>query len=349
MTTQFIKIDGSQGEGGGQVLRTALTLSILIQQNIELYNIRAGRNKTGLLRQHLTCVLAAQEICGASIEGVELGSTHIRFSPGKIKAGNFNFAIGSAGSTVLVCQTILPVLALAQSSSTVTFEGGTHNGMSPSLCFLEQSFLPILKRMGVDCQIKTTALGFYPAGGGKWQIIVQPTTKLKPIQLTTAGADFAKQTNNCSLTALVSSLPSSIGQREINTAKKVLNWHDAPSLVQNVITPGPGNSFQLGIDSETHRTVFEVTGEKGLSAQNVAKRAAGRVNVFIQSQAAVEEYLADQLLLPIALAGSGSFTTTKPSLHTITNISVIKHILGKEIQLKQLTQCLWHVSLAQDT
>ena len=349
MTTELIKIDGSQGEGGGQVLRTALTLSILTQQNIELYNIRAGRNKTGLLRQHLTCVLAAQEICGASIEGVELGSTHIRFSPGKIKAGNFNFAIGSAGSTVLVCQTILPVLALAPNCSTVTFEGGTHNGMSPSLCFLEQSFLPILKRMGVDCQIKTATLGFYPAGGGKWQISVQPTTKLKPIKLTTAGAQFAKQTNNCSLTALVSSLPSSIGQREINTAKKVLNWHDAPSLVQNVITPGPGNSFQLGIDSETHRSVFEVRGEKGLSAQNVAKRAAGRVNVFIQSQAAVEEYLADQLLLPIALAGSGSFTTTKPSLHTITNINVIKHILGKEIQLKQLTQCLWHVSLAQDT
>lgn len=348
MTTEFIKIDGSQGEGGGQVLRTALTLSILTQQNIELYNIRAGRNKTGLLRQHLTCVLAAQEICDASIEGVELGSTHICFSPGKIKAGNFNFAIGSAGSTVLVCQTILPVLALAQSSSTVTFEGGTHNGMSPSLSFLEQSFLPILKRMGIDCQIKTTALGFYPAGGGKWQISIQPTAKFTPIQLTDAGADFANKISNCSLTALVSSLPSSIGQREINTAKKVLNWHDAPSHVQSVITP-PGNSFQLGIDSETHRTVFEVTGEKGLSAQNVAKRAAGRVNVFIQSQAAVEEYLADQLLLPIALAGSGSFTTTKPSLHTITNINVIKHILGKEIQLKQLTQCMWHVSLAQDT
>ncbi|KPH94765.1 hypothetical protein AMS58_09580 [Pseudoalteromonas porphyrae] len=349
MTTQFIKIDGSQGEGGGQVLRTALTLSILTQQNIELCNIRAGRNKTGLLRQHLTSVLAAQEICDASVEGVELSSTHIRFSPGKIKAGNFHFAIGSAGSTVLVCQTILPVLALAQSSSTVTFEGGTHNGMSPSLSFLEQSFLPILKRMGIDCHVKTTALGFYPAGGGKWQISIQPATNFTPIQLTDAGADLAKNISNCSLTALVSSLPSSIGQREINTAKKVLNWQDAPSHVQNVITPGPGNSFQLGIDSETHRTVFEVTGEKGLSAQNVAKRAAGRVNTFIQSQAAVEEHLADQLLLPIALAGSGSFTTTKPSLHTLTNINVIKHILGKEIKLKQLTESLWHVSLLQKT
>jgi RNA 3'-terminal phosphate cyclase (ATP) len=345
---KYMIIDGSQGEGGGQVLRTALTLSILTQQNIELINIRAGRKKTGLLRQHLTCVLAAQEICEATTEGVEPGSTRIRFSPGKVKAGNFHYAIGTAGSTVLVCQTILPVLALAKGSSTITFEGGTHNGMSPSLSFLEQSFLPVLKSMGVNCEVQTSALGFYPAGGGKWQISIEPTKALKPINLTDAGCDFAKDSKNCSLNALVSLLPESIGQREVATAKKILDWQDASSQVQEVVTPGPGNSFQLSINSKTHSSVFEVVGELGVSAERIAKRAAGRVNKYTYAQAAVEEHLADQLLLLIALAGGGSFTTTKPSLHTTTNVDVIKQLLGKEILLKQLTDTLWSVSLEQD-
>ena len=345
---KYMIIDGSQGEGGGQVLRTALTLSILTQQNIELINIRAGRKKTGLLRQHLTCVLAAQEICEATTEGVELGSTRIRFSPGKVKAGNFHYAIGTAGSTVLVCQTILPVLALAKGSSTITFEGGTHNGMSPSLSFLEQSFLPVLKSMGVNCEVQTSALGFYPAGGGKWQIRIEPAKVFKPIHLTEAGSNFAQYSENCSLNALVSLLPISIGQREVATAKKILDWQDASSQVQEVVTPGPGNSFQLSINSKTHSSVFEVVGELGVSAERVAKRAAGRVNKYIYAQAAVEEHLADQLLLLIALAGGGSFTTTKPSLHTTTNVDVIKQLLGKEILLKQLTDTLWSVSLEQD-
>jgi RNA 3'-terminal phosphate cyclase (ATP) len=346
---KHIIIDGSQGEGGGQVLRTALTLSILTQQNIELINIRAGRKKTGLLRQHLTCVLAAQEICNGTTQGVELGSTRVLFCPGKVKSGDYHYAIGTAGSTVLVCQTILPVLALANTGSnkhsTITFEGGTHNGMSPSLSFLEQSFLPVLNSMGVNFAVKITALGFYPAGGGKWQISIEPTQKLSPIHLIEAGSQFAQSSDNCSLTALVSLLPDSIGQREVAAAKKILNWQDASSQVQKVETPGPGNSFQLCINSKTHCSVFEMVGELGVSAERVAKRAAGRVNKFIHAQAAVEEHLADQLLLPIVLAGSGSFTTTKPSLHTKTNIDVIKQVLGIEIQVEQINDVLWKVYL----
>jgi RNA 3'-terminal phosphate cyclase (ATP) len=342
---KYMIIDGSQGEGGGQVLRTALTLSIITQQNIELINIRAGRKKSGLLRQHLTSVLAAQEICGATTEGVELGTTRIRFSPGKVKPGNFHFAIGTAGSTVLVCQTILPVLALAKESSTVTFEGGTHNGMSPSLSFLKASYLPLLSLMGGICRVKTFSLGFYPAGGGKWQIEVVPTDRLKPLHLNKAGCEFAKNAENCSLNALVSGLPMSIGDREISTAVRLLNWDQAESQVEVVETPGPGNSFQLSIDSKTHSSVFEVVGELGVSAERVGKRAAGQVNKFTHAKAAVEEHLADQLLLLIALAGSGSFTTTKPSMHTTTNIDVIKQLLGKEILMKQLTDTLWSVSL----
>ena len=172
----YLVIDGAQGEGGGQVLRTALTLSILTKQPIELINIRAKRNKPGLLRQHLTSVLAAKKICGAKTEGVELGASRIRFSPGEVQPGAYHFSISTAGSTVLVCQTILPVLMLADASSEVIFEGGTHNGMSPSLCFLEHSYLPVLKMMGVECKIDVSKLGFYPAGGGRWKLTIKPVS-----------------------------------------------------------------------------------------------------------------------------------------------------------------------------
>lgn len=339
----YLVIDGSQGEGGGQILRTALTLSILTQKNIELINLRSKRKRSGLLRQHLTSVLAAQEICGATTEGVELGSTHIRFSPGRVKPGHFHFVIGTAGSTVLVCQTILPVLALAKERSTVTFEGGTHNGMSPSLSFLEQSYLPILSHMGVKCDIQTISFGFSPAGGGKWQLSIEPTEKLSPVHLSEPGSGYAQELHNCSLHALISALPESIGWREIRTAQSILNWQGASSQVQDVVSSGPGNSFQLSIQSKVHRNVFEVVGELGVSAEKVAKRAARRVNTFLHAQAAVEEHLADQLLLLIALAGSGSFTTTKPSLHTITNIKVIKQITGTRIAIEQRNETLWYV------
>ncbi|TMP38820.1 RNA 3'-terminal phosphate cyclase [Pseudoalteromonas citrea] len=348
MNSDYLIIDGAQGEGGGQVLRTALTLSILTQRKIEFINIRAGRKKPGLLRQHLTSVLAAQAVCKAEVDGVELGSSRIRFSPGEIKAGNFEFAIGTAGSTALVCQTILPVLALAAERSTVLFEGGTHNGMSPSLSFLQQSFFPILALMGVRCKVDVYSLGFYPAGGGKWQITIEPTAAFNPIQIVDSGSHFANKIESCAIHALLSALPKRIGDTEVATAKKLLDWQQVSSSVQQVSSQGPGNSFQLSIASSTHRSVFEVIGERGLAAKEVARRAAARVSTFIEAHAAIEEQLADQLLLPIALAGSGSFTTTKPSLHTITNIDVIKQVLGKVFVVEQLTEVLWRISLHND-
>lgn len=343
--SNYLVVDGSQGEGGGQVLRTALTLAIVTQQNIELINIRAGRKKTGLLRQHLTCVLAAKKVCGATVENAELGASWIRFSPGKVKAGDFHFAIGTAGSTVLVCQTILPVLALADKSSTVTFEGGTHNGMSPSLSFLQQSYLPILKSMGVSCEVHISSLGFYPAGGGKWQLKIDPVKSLLPFHLSEAGSDYAQDSANCALKVFLSALPESIALREVASARSALNWLLATSDIEKVVTPGAGNSLLLIINSKTHHNIFEQVGEVGVSAAKVAQRAAGRVQKFVDANAAVEEYLADQLLLLMALAGGGSFTTTEPSLHTRTNIAVIQQVLGKEIQLTALTETLWSVAL----
>lgn len=332
----YMTIDGAQGEGGGQVLRTALTLSMLCQRNIEVINIRANRKKPGLMRQHLTSVKAAAEICNAKTEGLSLHSNNIKFSPNKVKAGNYHFAIGTAGSTVLVCQTILLALASADEASTVTFEGGTHNGMSPSLSFLQHSYLPMLKLMGIDCQVTVTSLGFYPAGGGLWQLDISPCKKLKAIELTNA-PQISEET--CSLKAIMSKLSETIGLREIEAAKKVLKWDqgmDLPKEVESVASPGPGNSFQILIDAKSHHSVFEVVGEVGISAERVAKRASGRVKQFVQAKVAVETHLADQLLLPMTLAGAGKFTSTKPSLHTLTNIDVIKQFINIGIDLKNL-------------
>lgn len=332
----YLTIDGAQGEGGGQVLRTALTLSMLCQRNIEVINIRANRKKPGLMRQHLTSVKAAAEICNAKTEGLSLHSNSIKFCPNKVKAGKYHFAIGTAGSTVLVCQTILLALANADEASSVTFEGGTHNGMSPSLSFLQNAYLPILKLMGIDCQVKVTSLGFYPAGGGSWQLEIWPCKKLKTIELMNA-PQINEET--LSFKAIVSNLSDTIGHREIEAAKKALKWDQCMYLreeVESVASPGPGNSFQISIDNKSHNSVFEVVGEVGISAERVAKRATGRVKQFIQAKVAVETHLADQLLLPMTIAGSGKFTSTKPSLHTITNIDVIKQFIDIDIDLKNL-------------
>lgn len=346
----YLVIDGAQGEGGGQVLRTALTLSILTKRPIEVINIRANRKKPGLLRQHLTSVLAAQAICGATTEGVQLGAQRIGFTPGDIKPGDYHFAVGTAGSTVLVCQTILPVLALANKASTVTFEGGTHNGMSPSLCCFEQSYLPLLQKMGIQCQVERSALGFYPAGGGKWKITITPPAQLSQLTLAEAASQRAVNPQNCELQALVSQLPRSIGEREISTAREILNWHNVAGEVTEVDSRGPGNSFQLRITSETHTSVFEVVGEMGVSAERVAKRCAGRVKKFIRAQAAIEEQLAYQLLIPMVLAGGGSFTTPKPTLHTTTNIHVIKQFVDVDISVKQHldNDACWTVALTHN-
>ncbi|MCG7532755.1 RNA 3'-terminal phosphate cyclase [Psychrobium sp. MM17-31] len=343
----MITIDGAMGEGGGQVLRTSLTLAMLTGQPLKLINIRAKRNKPGLLRQHLTAVLAAQQITNGQVTGAQLGSQSVEFVPGKITAGDYHFAIGSAGSTVLVCQTILLALAFADKPSTVTFEGGTHNGKSPSLSFLQQSFLPLLEQMGVKTQVRVERYGFYPAGGGKWSITIEPTRVLKPLELTSAGAEFSAQQRRCSLTALMCKLAHKIGVREIAAAKETLAWQDVHGELLHVDSPAPGNSFQVAIAAEHNSIMFEEVGRVGVSAERVANGAAKRARDFIASYAAVEEHLADQLLLPLALAQSGCFTTTKPSLHTTTNIDVIKQFLELNFMITQENESLYHIEVQQ--
>ncbi len=210
----MITIDGSAGEGGGQVLRTALGLSLVTGKSFQINNIRGKRKKPGLLRQHLTSVLAASEIGQAEVSGAEIKSVSLCFRPGSIKAGDYHFAIGTAGSCILVFQAILPALLKVKGASTIVLEGGTHNPFAPTFDYLREAVFPLLRKMGVDVEAKLDRPGFYPAGGGKIKVSVKSSGHLTPL--------FLERYSNISLRAeaICAELPDHIGERELEQFRK---------------------------------------------------------------------------------------------------------------------------------
>lgn len=336
----MIVIDGSQGEGSGQIFRSSLTLSMCLGEPVHIKNIRAGRRKPGLLRQHLACLRAGREICGAQISGDELGSTEVRFEPGRVRAGEYRFAIGSAGSTSLVFQTVLPPLWLADGVSEVCLEGGTHNGSAPSFDFIQQAFLPLLAQMGYRAEVELDRFGFYPAGGGQWRARIQPARELKPLHLTSRGPIVSSE-------AVVTSsqLRGHIPERELQQIHKKCHWPAERLHRRDVDSAGPGNIVSLRVASEQVTEVIEVVGEKQLSAERVAGRAVKALKQYLAADVPVGEHLADQLLLPMVLGRGGQFRTQKPSQHLLTNIEVIRQITGAEIKLEQQNDLAWTVTV----
>ena len=318
-----IRIDGSQGEGGGQILRTSLSLSLVTGKPFRIDNIRAGREKPGLLRQHLTAVLAAAEVGGAQVEGAVLGSTALTFSPGAVRPGEYRFAVGTAGSGTLVFQTILPALVLAAAPSQVTIEGGTHNHAAPPYHFLARSFLPLVERMGPRIQLRFERYGFYPAGGGRFSAGIQPVGKLAPIEIGVRGEIASRR-----VIAIVANLPRHIAQREAETAAGILAWTaDTHVIEMTRESAGPGNVVMVEVASPDVTEIFTAFGQLGVSAEKVASGAAREACQYLASNAAAGEHLTDQLLLPMALAGAGSFTALKLNLHARTNMEVIARFL----------------------
>ncbi len=319
----MIKIDGSYGEGGGQILRTSLSLSLVTGKAFQIEKIRAGRQRPGLLRQHLTAVLAAAEVGNAQIEGAALGSTSLTFKPGKIHGGEYRFSVGTAGSGTLVLQTILPALMLATEPSQVTVEGGTHNSMAPPYDFLARTFLPLLQRMGPKVDLKFQRYGFYPAGGGRFIASITPVTKLQPLDLGERSEIISRK-----VIAVVANLVRKIAEREVSTACDLLNWPPGCASIQTTReSVGPGNIVMVEIVSPELTAIFSAFGEVGITAEKVAASAVREAREYLVSQAAACEHLADQLLLPIALAGAGSFTAVKLNLHARTNMTVIAQFL----------------------
>jgi RNA 3'-terminal phosphate cyclase (ATP) len=322
----MITIDGSLGEGGGQILRTSLALSLVTGQPFRIEKIRAGRKSPGLLRQHLTAVQAAAAIGQAEVKGDAIGSQQITFIPGKVKAGNYAFAIGTAGSATLVLQTVLPALLVGGSDpTTLTLEGGTHNPFAPPFDFLQQTFLPLLHRMGARVEATLERHGFYPAGGGKFVVTITPAAQLQPLKLLERGAIQSQVAR-----ALVAHLPFSIAERELSLIGRKLELPGEALRGETIKTsPGPGNVVFVEISSAPVTEVFTAFGARGVAAEAVA-------NSVIKEARAYLEHLADQLLLPLALSGGGAFTTLPLSKHATTNIEVIQKFLAVRFAVKML-------------
>src|SRR5260370_4559220 len=312
----MIRIDGSAGEGGRQMLRSALSLSVATGNAFRMENIRAKRERAGLLRQHLTAVLAASEIGSAQVEGATLGSKVLTFTPGSVRSGRYHFAVGTAGSGTLVFQTILPALMTASGCSEVTIEGGTHNMQAPPLDFMQKVFLPVVNRLGPKIEIRLERYGFYPAGGGRFTATIEPCERLSTIQLLERG-----EIERRSAVAIVADLPRSIAQREIDTIAKLMNWDaDSAEIVETKNSVGPGNIVLIELASGGAAEIFCGFGRIGVSAESVASEAAEAARSYLISGAVAREHLAGQLLPPFCLVGGGHSTPQKSYLPFHTQV-----------------------------
>lgn len=342
----MLEIDGSIGEGGGQIVRTALALSLVTRRSVRIVEIRAGRRKPGLRQQHLTAANAAARVGCARLTGNELGSRQLTLEPGgTTRAGRFRFEVGTAGSATLVLQTVLPALALADAPSRVELGGGTHNPFAPPFDFLAGVFLPLFGRMGPKLGADLQRYGFYPAGGGRMTVDIEPVgERLEPIELVRRG-----RVERVSAEVLVANLPDHIGEREARVLSRRLALD--PKQVRVVLlgradSNGPGNVAMVRVESEHLTELFSEFGAKGVAAERVATRLADRVERYLAAPVAVGQRLADQLLLPLALAGGGRFTTLPPSRHTLTNVQVIGQLLPEvSIDLTEIGADSWLVSV----
>jgi len=327
----MIEIDGSRGEGGGQVLRSSLTLSVMTGQPLRIFNIRARRKKPGLRAQHLKAVQAAASICSASVEGARMGATELVFQPNELTAGKFHFDIGTAGSTSLVLQTIFLPLTQAERASTVAITGGTHVSWSPCFHYLDLLWLPYLRQMGIEAELVMDQAGFYPQGGGRIRAKIQPSQELKPLILTERGK--LRQIRGISATA---NLPGDIAKRQ---RQRVVSRLGSKYLLNDIrIVQFParfkGTVMLLLAEFEYSQCCYFALGAPGKRAEVVADEAVDAIEEFMVRDGAIDQYLADQLLLPLAFADSPSvLRTSKVTQHLLTNAEVIRAFLPTEIKI----------------
>ena len=294
-----VVIDGSQGEGGGQMLRTSLALSAAYGKPFEMLNIRAKREKPGLKRQHLTCVRAVTQICGAQVEGDEVDSMRLSFKPGKITGGTYQFDIGTAGSVTLVAQTVIPVLLRADEPSTVTITGGTHVPFAPIWEFFAETYLPELRKMGARVEAELEQCGFYPAAGGVVKLRIWPYDEAKRparYDLTDLGAY-----RGGTVEGVVSHISRSIAEAEVGIVGNQLRDLAFERVVRDVDALGPGNYCCVRLRYDRATIVISAVGTYGKSRKAVANEVAHQIRDFVKSGKACEKHLADQLLVPLHL------------------------------------------------
>ena len=330
----MLTIDGSQGEGGGQIVRSSLTLSLVTGQPFTITNIRAGRRRPGLMRQHLAALHAAAGISRAELRGAQIGSSRFTFQPNNVAAGQYEFRVGSAGSATLVLQTVLPALLLAEAPSTVTIEGGTHNPWAPPFDFLAKSFLPLVERMGPQVEMVLQRPGFYPAGGGRLTATIHPAKSLQGFELLRRG-----DVVSCQVRAIVAHLPTHIAERECQQIAERTGWGSSCFHVEQARDSlGPGNVVLIELECDRVTEVFTGFGKKGVKAEQVADGAWRAARDYLEADVPIGPFLADQLMLPLGLSahmggGGGAFRTTALSRHCTTHLDVLRMFLDVEIEV----------------
>jgi RNA 3'-terminal phosphate cyclase (ATP) len=329
----LIEIDGAMGEGGGQILRSALSLSLLTGRPFRLYRIRAGRDRPGLRPQHLAALQAAARISGAQLEGDRTGSSEIRFTPGPVRPGEYFFDIGTAGATALVLQTLLLPLALASTASTLVIRGGTHVPRSPCFHYLEWHWRPFLARMGIPFALSMPMAGFYPEGGGELQARIPGHARPTGLQLGERGA-----LRGIRGLSAVANLPLEIAERQRRRAQRGLETllRNVPIELAVEAFPAVSHGTLLLLLTEFTRgaACFFALGARGKRAEQVADEAVAALARFLATDGAVDGWLADQLLLPLALADRTSeLRTSEVTRHLLTNIEVVRRFLPVDIRV----------------
>ncbi len=326
----MLHIDGSHGEGGGQILRTSLGLAALYQTAVRIFNIRANRPKPGLRPQHLVCVKAMQAITKAEVKGAEVGASELVFVPKGIFAGDYHLAIGTAGATSLVFQCLLLPLSQAKKPSTLTIKGGTHVPFSPPFHYLKHVFVPMLAKLGIKVELELKKWGWYPEGGGEIYVKVYPSSSLKA-QRWEDPPSFSSLKG----LSVAANLPRHIIERQAKRLKQQIEQLGLSLKIEErlVSSRGKGSFLFLWVDEEI-KAGFSAVGIKGKPAERVADEVSDGFLKYLQNKVALDEHLADQIIPYLALAPETSSFTTIISSHLCTNIWVIRQFLKRTIDLK---------------
>jgi RNA 3'-phosphate cyclase len=325
----MIELDGSMGEGGGQILRTSLALSLITGQPFRLRKIRAGRPKPGLQPQHLMSVRAAASIGQAKISGDAISSRELVFEPGAVQPGKYRFAIGTAGATGLVLHTIyLPLAWKAAGPSELVLEGGTHVSTSPCFHFLQTTWRAWMERLGLHLTLKMNRTGFYPRGGGQVEAVIQPCQRIRGLTITKR-EPFTHATGF----GAVAGLPEHIAQRQARRAKYRLRENGIEAeIVEETWSGGPGSVLAIIFDLAPVPTLLFGLGARGKPAEKVADEAVSQALAYAKSDEPVDPHSADQIVLPLALSEEASeFRVSEVTQHLITNITVIEHFISRDI------------------
>ena len=330
----FIDIDGSYGEGGGQILRTSLAFSAVLNIPVRIHHIRAGRKRPGLQPQHLKGVEALTQMTGAQTEGVKIGSQSISFIPQAISAGEYRFDVGTAGSVTLLLQAIFLPLSLAQRRSRLTLIGGTHVPWSPPFHYFSEVLIPLLGVVGISVKITLDRWGWYPKGGGMMRVEIEPAQEVKPVVVLERGP--IKQIHGLCAT---SRLPQHVGERlkeyAVKRITEEIRIDPEIDLLQEVPANGPGAFIFLRTESERAIAGFSALGERGKRAEDVAKEAVDALMAYLESDGCLDSHLADQILPFVALSkGNSAFSISEVTEHLLTNLWVLRQFFSIEISIQ---------------